>query len=148
MYLHVFYAFCMKEMQTIAVEWSNLIIRMILFTVICRDCTGHDVCNKPGDGHVLGNLPLECHGNHGESWFHHSERLTLYKCDAVSWWHKCWSVTMAFCFFLFCTRKRTRLHASLTWYHLCVSRQSITISIGIKSRCSFLSCTTRSVRHP
>lgn len=34
-------------------------------TVLCRDCTSHDVCNKPGNGHVLGNLALECHGNHG-----------------------------------------------------------------------------------
>lgn len=35
--------------------------------VICRDCPGHDLCNKSGHGNVLGHLSLECHGDHGES---------------------------------------------------------------------------------
>lgn len=116
---------------------------MMLFTAICRDCTSHDVCNKPGDGHVLGDVTLECHGNHGEcrSPIRKGSLLTNVMLSASG--IKCWSVTMAFCF-----RKRTRLHASSTWYHLYVSRRSITTSRGIKWRCSFPSSTTRSVRHP
>lgn len=39
---------------------------MRMLTMFCRDRASHDVCNKPGDGHVLGDVPLECHGNHGE----------------------------------------------------------------------------------
>lgn len=114
----------------------------MLYTVIFRDRTGHDLCNKPGYGHVLGNLTLECHGNHGEC-----SSPILYEFN-VSLWHKCSSVTMAFCLCPFGTRRRTQWHASSTWYHLCASKRSITTSRGIKSRCSFLSCTTRSVRHP
>lgn len=38
----------------------------MVLLVECRDRSGHDVCNKPGDGHVLGNITLECHGNHGD----------------------------------------------------------------------------------
>lgn len=34
--------------------------------VICRDSTSHDVCNKPRNGYVLGNLALERHGDHGK----------------------------------------------------------------------------------
>lgn len=37
----------------------------MFYAVICRDRAGHDVCNKPGYGYVLGNLTLERDGNHG-----------------------------------------------------------------------------------
>lgn len=33
----------------------------------CRNCTSYDACNKPGYGHVLGNIPLEPDGNNGEN---------------------------------------------------------------------------------
>lgn len=81
------------------------------------------------------------------------KELSLSKCSAVSFWHKRWSVKMPFLFIYFslfnhfANRKRTQLHASSTWYRLCVSRQSITTSRGIKWRCSFPSSTTRLVRH-
>lgn len=76
----------------------------------------------------------------------------------VNWWaHICRRIlkllaskssSATVCFPLFATRRHTLLHASLTWYHLCVNRQNITISRGIKLRCSFLNSTTRSVSHP
>lgn len=31
-----------------------------------RDGQGHDPRDQPGDGHVLGNLQMELHGDHGE----------------------------------------------------------------------------------
>ena len=30
-----------------------------------RNRSSHDTCDKPRNGNVLGNLPLECHGDHG-----------------------------------------------------------------------------------
>lgn len=35
-------------------------------SVLCRDCSGHDVRNKSGDGDVLGDVPLERYGDHGD----------------------------------------------------------------------------------
>ena len=32
-----------------------------------RNCSRHDTCDKPRNGHVLGNFSLECHGDHGNS---------------------------------------------------------------------------------
>lgn len=42
---------------------------LLLLCFACRDRARHDVCNKPGNGHVLGNVTLERHGNHGEGHF-------------------------------------------------------------------------------
>lgn len=36
------------------------------YLLIGRDGTGNDPCDQPGDGHVLGNVALELHGDHGE----------------------------------------------------------------------------------
>lgn len=82
----------------------------------------------------------------------HLKELTLFKCSSVSFWCERWSLRLPFLFIylfihIFANRKRTRLHASSTWYRRCVSRPSITTSRGIKWRCSFPSSTTRSVRH-
>lgn len=113
-------------------HWNNV----MQFTVTCRDRARHDVCNKPGNGHVLGNVTLERHGNHGEGHFMKISGLR----------HK---FRLSFCFYsVLLTRRRTQLHASSTWYRPCVSRQSITTSRGIKWRCSFQSSTTKSVRVP
>lgn len=101
-----------------------------------RDRSGHDVCNKPRDGHVLGNVTLECHGNHGDS-PPPILPLQTWSLRTRADWHLP----------LFCTRRHTQSHASSIWYRLCASRQSITTSRGIKWRCSFLSSTTRSVSH-
>ena len=35
--------------------------------VIGRDGEGHDPCDQPGDGDVLGHVTLERHGDHGEN---------------------------------------------------------------------------------
>lgn len=31
-----------------------------------RDGEGDDTCDQPGNGHVLGNIEVEFHGDHGE----------------------------------------------------------------------------------
>ena len=45
---------------------------MLLFTCLCvftyRNGSSNDPCDKPGHGHVLGNLPLEPDGDNGETW--------------------------------------------------------------------------------
>lgn len=74
--------------------------------MICRNCQGHDICNKPGNGHVLGNLSLERNGNHGKKLTDHSESFTLLMLSAF-----CIS---ADCFCLCGNRKHTQWHVSST----------------------------------
>lgn len=39
----------------------------LLFLPSFRDRAGNDACDQPGHGHVLGHVPLERHGDHGET---------------------------------------------------------------------------------
>ena len=62
--------------ETAVMKCSKLCTFLIFW--FCRDCSGHDVRNKPGYGHVLGDLTLECHGDHGD------KNHDLYKfCDVI-----------------------------------------------------------------
>lgn len=38
---------------------------VLLFSV-CRDCESNDSCDQPGNVHVLGDVSVVCHGNHGQ----------------------------------------------------------------------------------
>ena len=31
-----------------------------------RDGEGNDLCHQPGDGHVLGDITMDLHGDHGK----------------------------------------------------------------------------------
>ena len=39
-----------------------------MYSVIGRDGEGHDPCDQPGDGHVLGHVTLERNGDNGEKY--------------------------------------------------------------------------------
>ena len=47
------------------------------FFLIGRDGAGNDPCNQPGNGHVLGHLTLELHGDHGRSCEHKPLHFTV-----------------------------------------------------------------------
>ncbi len=39
--------------------------QVLLCACLYRGGTCDDICYKPGYGHVLGHVTLECHGDHG-----------------------------------------------------------------------------------
>lgn len=39
---------------------------MYHFCYFGRNGEGNDPCNKPGDGHVLGHIKMDPHGDHGK----------------------------------------------------------------------------------
>ena len=45
---------------------SGLMNFHVYFMCLCRDCASHDLCDQPGHGHVLGHLPVDSYGDHGE----------------------------------------------------------------------------------
>lgn len=47
---------------------------------VCRGGPGHDFCDRPGDGNVLGDVSLERCGDHGELKMK-NEDLTIHPCS-------------------------------------------------------------------
>lgn len=35
----------------------------------CRDCSGHDLCDQPRNGDVLGDVSMDGDGDHGKAMF-------------------------------------------------------------------------------
>lgn len=35
---------------------------------IYRDSESNDSCDQPGDGYVLGDIKMVCHGDYGKQW--------------------------------------------------------------------------------
>lgn len=44
----------------------SVICDIFLVVFNSRDREGNDSCYKPGNGHVLGHITLDCHGNNGK----------------------------------------------------------------------------------
>lgn len=46
-------------------QYLSVVRTLIVNIVIGRDGSSDDPCDKPGNGHVLGHVPLELHGDYG-----------------------------------------------------------------------------------
>lgn len=40
----------------------------VMWACVClyRDCSGHDLCDQPRHGDVLGDISVDGHGDHGK----------------------------------------------------------------------------------
>lgn len=43
----------------------SLLVRLTDVSCLHRDRPGHDLRDQPGHGHVLGDVPVDGHGDHG-----------------------------------------------------------------------------------
>lgn len=63
----VFYSHCTGWNQSIS---CSLSIQLTDVTSACvcphRDCSSHDLRDQPGHGHVLGDVSVDGHGDHGK----------------------------------------------------------------------------------